>query len=183
MLMAIQWARENGLPFFGICLGLQCAIIEFARNVCGLSEAGSVEFSRTPADPVICLMDSQLNVTSKGGTMRLGEYPASLREGSRAFDVYAQKEIHERHRHRYEVNNAYREQFEEHGLMMSGTSPDNNLVEMIEIPDHPWFLGCQFHPELKSRPTRPHPLFSSFIEAALSHARETTLEAAAGVGE
>ena len=183
MLMAIQWARENGLPFFGICLGLQCAIIEFARNVCGLSEAGSVEFSRTPTDPVICLMDSQLNVTSKGGTMRLGEYPASLREGSRALDIYAEKEIHERHRHRYEVNNAYREQLEEHGLMMSGTSPDNNLVEMIEIPAHPWFMGCQFHPELKSRPTRPHPLFSSFIEAALARAKGTTLEAAAGVGE
>ena len=183
MLMAIQWARENGLPFFGICLGLQCAIIEFARNVCGLSEAGSVEFSRTPTDPVICLMDSQLNVTSKGGTMRLGEYPASLREGSRALDIYAEKEIHERHRHRYEVNNAYREQLEEHGLMMSGTSPDNNLVEMIEIPAHPWFMGCQFHPELKSRPTRPHPLFSSFIEAALARAKGTTPEAAAGVGE
>ncbi len=183
MLMAIQWARENGLPFFGICLGLQCAIIEFARNVCGLSEAGSVEFSRTPTDAVICLMDSQLNVTSKGGTMRLGEYPASLREGSRALDIYAEKEIHERHRHRYEVNNAYREQLEEHGLVMSGTSPDNNLVEMIEIPAHPWFMGCQFHPELKSRPTRPHPLFSSFIEAALSRAKGTTLEAAAGVGE
>lgn len=183
MLMAIQWARENGLPFFGICLGLQCAIIEFARNVCGLSEAGSVEFSRTPTDPVICLMDSQLNVTSKGGTMRLGEYPASLHEGSRALDIYAEKEIHERHRHRYEVNNAYREQLEEHGLMMSGTSPDNNLVEMIEIPAHPWFMGCQFHPELKSRPTRPHPLFSSFIEAALARAKGTTLEAAAGVGE
>ena len=136
----------SGRPFLGICLGLQCAIIEFARNVCGLSEAGSVEFSRTPTDPVICLMDSQLNVTSKGGTMRLGEYPASLREGSRALDIYAEKEIHERHRHRYEVNNAYREQLEEHGLMMSGTSPDNNLVEMIEIPAHPWFMGCQFSP-------------------------------------
>lgn len=183
MLMAIRWARENELPFFGICLGLQCAIIEFTRNVCGLGEADSVEFSEATTDPVICLMDSQLKVTTKGGTMRLGQYPANLRDGSRAADVYSQKEIRERHRHRYEVNNAYRERLEENGLIMSGTSPDNNLVEVIEIPDHPWFIGCQFHPELKSRPTRPHPLFASFVGAALTHAKGLTSRAAAGVGE
>ncbi len=169
MLMAIEWARENGLPFFGICLGLQCAIIEFARNVCGLSDAHSVEFAENCADPVICLMDSQLNVTTKGGTMRLGKYPAHLRADSRVRGIYGDGEISERHRHRYEVNNEYRAVLEEKGLIMSGTSPDENLVEMIELREHPWFVGCQFHPELKSRPTRPHPLFASFIEAAAAH--------------
>jgi CTP synthase len=169
MLMAIEWARVNGLPFFGICLGLQCAIIEFARNVCGLSDAHSVEFADNSPDPVICLMDSQLNVTTKGGTMRLGKYPAQLRVDSRVMEIYGERQISERHRHRYEVNNEYREFLEEKGLMMSGTSPDENLVEIIELPEHPWFVGCQFHPELKSRPTRPHPLFASFIEAAVAH--------------
>ena len=174
MLMAIRWARENELPFFGICLGLQCAIIEFARHVCGLSDAHSVEFSNSGGDPVICLMDSQLNVTTKGGTMRLGQYPAKLRPESRVQGIYAVSEINERHRHRYEVNNEYREVLEEHGLIMSGTSPDENLVEMIELRGHPWFVGCQFHPELKSRPTRPHPLFASFIEAAVTHLNQAS---------
>ncbi len=171
MLMAIRRAREKGLPFFGICLGLQCAIIEFARNVCGLSDAHSVEFVDDVADPVICLMDSQLNVTKKGGTMRLGQYPAQLRPESRVREIYGASEISERHRHRYEVNNDYRELLEQHGLVMSGTSLDESLVEMIELPEHPWFVGCQFHPELKSRPTQPHPLFASFIEAAAAHMR------------
>lgn len=167
MLNAIREAREQRIPFFGICLGLQCAVIEFARNVCGLREAHSVEFvSDTPA-PVICLMDSQRQVTDMGGTMRLGAYPARLRPGSRAHEIYGVLEISERHRHRYEVNNAYRDLMAEHGMRFSGLSPDGNLVEMIEIPDHPWFIGCQFHPELKSRPTRPHPLFASFIRAAM----------------
>ena len=170
MLLAIEWARENRLPFFGICLGLQCAIIEFARNVCGLPDAQSVEFNKDSADPVICLMDSQLNVTTKGGTMRLGQYPAQLRPDSCVLSIYGESKISERHRHRYEVNNEYRDMLEENGLIMSGTSPDENLVEMIELPAHPWFVGCQFHPELKSRPTRPHPLFASFIEAAAVHA-------------
>ena len=187
MLMAIEWARENGLPFFGICLGLQCAIIEFARNVCGLPAAQSVEFSDDTVDPVICLMDSQLNVTTKGGTMRLGQYPAHLRPDSRVLSIYGENRISERHRHRYEVNNAYRDLFEEKGLIMSGTSPDENLVEMIELPEHPWFVGCQFHPELKSRPTRPHPLFASFIEAAAAHAKRqkvsTPTEAVVSAGE
>ena len=171
MLMAIRWARENGMPFFGICLGLQCAIIEFARNVCGLSGAHSVEFVDDAADPVICLMDSQLNVTEKGGTMRLGKYPAQLRPDSRVQEIYGVGEISERHRHRYEVNNTYRGLFEQNGLLMSGTSPDEGLVEMIELLGHPWFIGCQFHPELKSRPTTPHPLFASFIEAAVTYMR------------
>ena len=171
MLEAVRWARENELPFFGICLGLQCAVIEFARNVCGLSEAHSYEFACDSPDPVICLMDSQQNITTKGGTMRLGQYPCRLREDSRARDIYGDvDQVSERHRHRYEVNNAYREVLEERGLAMSGVSPEEFLVEMIELYEHPWFVGCQFHPELKSRPTRPHPLFASFIGAAAKHA-------------
>jgi CTP synthase len=184
MLLAIQWARKNDLPFFGICLGLQCAVIEFARNVCGLSTSDSYEFAEDSPDPVICLMDSQLNVTTKGGTMRLGAYPAHLRDESRVRAIYGEADISERHRHRYEVNNGYRDILEEHGMQMAGTSPDENLVEMIELPGHPWFIGCQFHPELKSRPTRPHPLFASFIEAASRHASGGAAphEAAVGVG-
>jgi CTP synthase len=169
MLMAIRWAREGGLPFFGVCLGLQCAVIEFARNVCGLVKSHSYEFAET-TDPVICMMDSQLQVTTKGGTMRLGAYPAVLREGSRVAEIYGSEEISERHRHRYEVNNQYRPLLESHGLSVSGTSPDGSLVEMIELPDHPWFVGCQFHPELKSRPTKPAPLFASFVAAAARYA-------------
>ena len=168
MLEAIHWAREHRMPFFGICLGLQCAVIEFARNVCGLHQSDSFEFARESPDPVICLMDSQQNVTTKGGTMRLGEWPAALRDGSRVASIYGVAEIGERHRHRYEVNNAYRETLEEGGLAISGVSPDGKLVEMIELPDHPWFVACQFHPELKSRPNRPHPLFASFVEACVA---------------
>jgi CTP synthase len=166
MLEAIRWAREGEHPFFGICLGLQCAVIEFARNVCGLGESHSLEFSQDSPDPVICLMDSQRNVTDKGGTMRLGAYPARLTPGSRAAEIYGTEEISERHRHRYEVNNHYVERLEAGGLRFSGLSPDGKLVEMAELPDHPWFVTCQFHPELKSRPLRPHPLFASFIGAA-----------------
>ena len=183
MLMAIEWARENGLPFFGICLGLQCAIIEYARNVSGRTGANSVEFDADTEHPVICLMDSQQQVTTKGGTMRLGEYAASLQEGSRVEEVYADQEIKERHRHRYEVNNEYRELFERSGLIMSGTSPDQGLVEVIELPNHPWFIACQFHPELKSRPNRPHPLFASFIKAAAAHAAGSQTRAAVGARE
>ena len=172
MLTAIRWARENGLPFFGICLGLQCAVIEYARTVCGLSDSHSSEFAEDASDPVICLLDSQLQVTTKGGTMRLGAYPCRLMEGSRARAIYGEEAISERHRHRFEVNNAYRDVLEEHGLTISGTSPDGGLVEMVEITDHPWFLAVQFHPELKSRPLRPHPLFASFVEAAARTARE-----------
>ncbi len=167
MLNAIRWAREHELPFFGICLGLQTAIIEFSRNVVGMAGSNSLEFVKDTDAPVICLMDSQRNVTDLGGTMRLGAYPARLRPGSRAHAIYGSGEISERHRHRYEVNNAYRDLLAEFGMRFSGLSPDGNLVEIIELPDHPWFLGCQFHPELKSRPMNPHPLFASFIQAAL----------------
>ena len=170
MLAAIRFARESQTPFFGICLGLQCAVIEFARNVCGATGSNSFEFDEDTPDPVICLMDSQLQVTTKGGTMRLGAYPAVLKPGSRAAMIYGVGEISERHRHRFEVNNAYRERLEEEGLVISATSPDGGLVEMIELPDHPWFVAGQFHPELKSRPMRPAPLFASFIEAAMMHA-------------
>ena len=174
MLNAIRWAREHGMPFFGICLGLQTAIIEFASDVVGMANAHSVEFQKDTDQPVICLMDSQRNVTDLGGTMRLGAYPARLRPGSRAHGIYGGTEISERHRHRYEVNNAYRDLLAEFGMRLSGLSPDGNLVEIIELPEHPWFLGCQFHPELKSRPLNPHPLFASFIQAALRHREERT---------
>jgi CTP synthase len=169
MLEAIRHAREEGIPFFGICLGLQCAVIEFARNVVGLTYSHSFEFNHESPHPVICLMDSQLQVTTKGGTMRLGAYPARLVAGSRVHEIYGVGEISERHRHRYEFNNEYRGPFREQGMVFSGLSPDEQLVEMIELPDHPWFVGCQFHPELKSRPTRPHPLFASFVQAAARH--------------
>jgi CTP synthase len=172
MLEAIRWAREHDMPFFGICLGLQCAVIEFARNVCGLEESHSSEFAEDSSDPVICLLDSQLQVTAKGGTMRLGAYPCHLAEGTRAREIYGAEVISERHRHRFEVNNAYRDLLCEHGLTISGTSPDGSLVEMIEITDHAWFVAGQFHPELKSRPTRPHPLFASFVESAARYSRE-----------
>jgi CTP synthase len=168
MLDAVRWSRENELPFFGICLGLQCAVIEYARNVCDLSESNSAEFKGDLTDAVICLMDSQRQVTDLGGTMRLGSYPARLTAGSRAAEAYGTQEISERHRHRYEVNNAYRELLSRNGMKFSGLSPDGNLVEIIELSEHPWYLGCQFHPELKSRPTQAHPLFRAFIAAALA---------------
>jgi CTP synthase len=168
MLNAIGWARENRLPFFGICLGLQTAIIEFTRSVCGLAESNSMEWDRATQHPVICLMDTQRQVTDLGGTMRLGAFNARLLPGSRAAEIYGAHEISERHRHRYEVNNAYRDPLSQAGMAVSATSPDGNLVEMIELPDHPWFLATQFHPELKSRPNHPHPLFASFIAAAVA---------------
>jgi CTP synthase len=171
MLDAIRHARESGLPFLGICLGLQTAIIEFARNVCGLDDSHSSEFAPECANPVISLMESQQHVTDMGGTMRLGAYPCRLRPGSLAADVYGVPEVGERHRHRYEVSNSYRDLFAEHGLRFSGLSPDGSLVEMIELPSHPWYIGCQFHPELRSRPTRPHPLFAGFIAAAAAAKR------------
>jgi CTP synthase len=166
MVDAIREVRESGTPFFGICLGMQTAIIEFARNVCGLDDSHSSEFAPECSDPVISLMESQQHVTDMGGTMRLGAYPCRLTRGSRAAEVYGVAEVSERHRHRYEVSNAYRDLFVQHGMRLSGLSPDGQLVEMVELPDHPWFIGCQFHPELQSRPTRPHPLFAGFIAAA-----------------
>jgi CTP synthase len=167
MLHAIRWAREKRLPFFGICLGLQTAIIEFSRTVCGLRGAHSAEWVHDTAEPVICLMNAQREVADLGGTMRLGSYTARLHPGSRAAEIYGASEISERHRHRYEVNNAYRETLSEAGMRICGTSPDGTLVEMIELPDHPWFVATQFHPELKSRPLHPHPLFASFVAAAV----------------
>jgi CTP synthase len=167
MVEAIRWARENDLPFFGICLGLQVAIIEFARHVCKLPDTNSTEFAPECETPVIALMQSQREVTDLGGTMRLGAYTARLRPGSRVAQAYGVNEISERHRHRWEVSNAYRDVLAEYGLRLSGQSPDGGLVEVIELPEHPWFIGCQFHPELKSRPTRPHPLFAGFVGAAL----------------
>jgi CTP synthase len=168
MLNAIGWARENRLPFFGICLGLQTAIIEFTRSVCGLPHAHSMEWDAETEHPVICLMDTQRQITDLGGTMRLGAFNARLLPGSLAARIYGSLEISERHRHRFEVNNDYRDPLAAAGMTVSGTSPDGNLVEMIELPDHPWFLATQFHPELKSRPNHPHPLFASFIEAAVA---------------
>jgi CTP synthase len=168
MVEAIRHARECGMPFFGICLGMQTAIIEFARNVCGLDDSHSSEFNPECDNPVISLMESQQHVTDMGGTMRLGAYPCRLARGSRVAEVYGAPEVSERHRHRYEVSNSYRDLFVQHGLRLSGLSPDGQLVEIVELPTHPWFIGCQFHPELQSRPTRPHPLFAGFVAAAVN---------------
>lgn len=178
---AIRYVRENNIPFFGICLGMQCAVIEFARNVCGLADAHSFEFYRELKHPVIHLMADQEGVTELGGTMRLGAYPCVLAEGSKSSEAYGQKEISERHRHRYEVNNAYREMLTGKGLLLSGLSPDGRLVEIVEVPSHPWFVGVQFHPELKSRPTRPHPLFREFVRAAVEYNRQRAGERASEV--
>jgi CTP synthase len=171
MVEAVRWAREQKLPFLGICLGLQTAIVEFARNVCKIPNTNSSEFEPDCENPVVALMRSQEGIQEMGGTMRLGAYPCKLRPGSRVAQVYGSAEVSERHRHRYEVSNAYRDVLAEFGMRCSGLSPDGSLVEMIELPDHPWFVGCQFHPELKSRPTRPHPLFAAFIGAARQHQR------------
>ncbi|HEY9165132.1 MAG TPA: CTP synthase [Candidatus Kryptonia bacterium] len=166
MIMAIKYARESKLPFFGICLGMQTAIIEFARNVVGWKDANSTEFKKT-AHNVIDIMPGQKNVKEKGGTMRVGAYICMLQKGSRAFDAYGTEVISERHRHRFEVNNKFRRKIAESGMRFSGLSPDGELVEMSELPDHPWFVGCQFHPELKSRATKAHPLFREFVRASL----------------
>ena len=170
MLEAIRHARETGLPFLGICLGMQTAIIEFARNVAGLDDSHSSEFAPECANPVISLMESQQHVTDMGGTMRLGAYTCRLVPGTRAADAYGSAEVSERHRHRYEVSNRYRDLLESHGLRLSGLSPDGTLVEIVELERHPWFVGCQFHPELQSRPDRAHPLFAAFIAAASARA-------------
>ncbi len=167
MVDTVRYLREEGVPYLGICLGLQCAIIELSRNVCGLEGADSSEFEPDTPHPVISLLDSQLKVTMKGGTMRLGAYPAHLVEGSRVKAIYGEEEVSERHRHRYEVNNEYRDALAAAGMVFSGLSPGGGLVEIIELRDHPFFVATQFHPELKSRPTRAHPLFAAFISAAL----------------
>ncbi|MFN2384251.1 MAG: CTP synthase [Gemmatimonadota bacterium] len=169
MLAAIRYARESGLPFFGICLGMQCATIEFARHAVGLRGATSTEFDADAEHQVIALMPDQVGVEAKGGTMRLGAYPCTLEPESLVREIYGVPEVQERHRHRYEVNNVYRERLEAAGMAFSGTSPDGRLVEMLELADHPWFVGCQFHPDLLSRPMRPHPLFREFVRAAVAH--------------
>jgi len=171
-IQAIQYARENNVPFFGICLGMQMAVAEFARNVAGLKKANSTEFKRTRY-PVIDLMPGQRRITQKGGTMRLGSWACHLTKGTKAHDAYEETLLYERHRHRYEFNNKYKDQLEKAGMVFSGINPDEELVEMVELPDHPWFLGCQFHPELKSRLTKPHPLFVNFVQAAIDF-RETS---------
>lgn len=171
-IAAIRYARENGIPFFGICFGMQLATIEFARNVCGINNATSREFD-TPGkgvrNLVIDFMADQRDLKIKGGTMRLGSYPCTLQAGSKAFDVYGQKLIHERHRHRYEFNNKYRPLFIKNGMNLSGVCEERDLVEIVEIGEHPWFIGVQFHPEFQSRPLSPHPLFTSFVEAAVEY--------------
>jgi CTP synthase len=167
-VLAAHWARENGLPYLGLCLGLQCAVIEFAREVLGTKDVNSTEFDMFTANPVIDFMPDQRDVEDKGGTMRLGLYPARLLEGSKARAVYGQEVVYERHRHRFEVNNRFRAALEGAGMLLSGTSPDGRLVEIVELRDHPWFVASQFHPEFKSRPERPHPLFHGFVATALA---------------
>jgi CTP synthase len=179
-IAAVKYARENRIPYFGICLGMQCAVIETARNLAGLAGANSSEFNAQTPHPVIYLIEQwydhrtgtvqKRDVTSdKGGSMRLGAYPCRLEKGSLAFDAYAKEEISERHRHRYEFNNTYSDRLKKAGLVISGMSPDRELVEIVELKEHPWFLGCQFHPEFKSTPRNPHPLFTAFIAASFKN--------------
>ena len=170
---AVRYAREHEVPFLGICLGLQCASVEFARNVCGLEGADSTEHEDNPEHPVICLLEEQKEVTEKGASMRLGAYPCDVKEGTRAREAYGEESISERHRHRYEFNNAYRDVFAENGMVFSGVSPDGKLVEMLELRDHPWFVATQFHPEFQSYPIDPHPLFTDFVRAALERKKDT----------
>ena len=183
-IAAIRFARESGVPFLGLCLGLQCAVIEFARHVAALPDSNSSEFDETTPHPVIALMLDQHAVTQMGGTMRLGAYPAVLAEGSLVRHLYGgASEVSERHRHRFEVNNAYREQLASKGMRWSGTSPDGTLVEFLELPEHPFFVATQAHPELRSRPNRPHPLFSGLVEAAVRHRREAVGRLPVDLGE
>jgi CTP synthase len=184
MIAAIRYAHAEKAPFFGICLGMQCAVIEFARDVCGLKEANSTEFNPDSPTPVVFKLRDLLGVEDLGGTMRLGGYPCVLADGSLAQRVYGRREIRERHRHRYEINPAFLEEFTRRGMRISGTSPDRKFVEIVEIPDHPWFLACQFHPEFNSRPLQPHPLFKSFVAACLaSRRRKRSLQASTALSD
>lgn len=169
MITAVKYARENNIPYFGICLGMQMAVIEFARHIAGFEDAHSTEFNELTQHPVIDLMPEQVGITKKGGTMRLGKYPCKLAEGSQSAQLYDTTDITERHRHRYEFNNDYRATLNEHGMHLVGLSPNGSLVEIVEIPEHPWFVGVQFHPEFKSRPNRAHPLFYGFVKAAVKN--------------
>ena len=173
-ILSCKYARENNIPFLGICLGLQCAVIEFARNVCGLKNANSTEFNKKTPYPVIDLMESQRAIKAKGGTMRLGAYDCEIKPGTKTYTAYRQKKISERHRHRWEVNNRYRERLEKNGLKVSGVNRELNLVEIIELPDHPWYVAGQFHPELKSRVSKAHPLFRDFIKASVKNLKKRT---------
>lgn len=175
MICAIKHARENAIPYFGICLGMQLAVVEYSRHVCKLKNANSSEFDQKTRYPVIDLLPDQKNIANKGASMRLGAYTCRLKDNSLAYDAYGQLEISERHRHRYELNNKYRSTLVKNGLCITGESKDGHLAEIIEIKGHPWFLGCQFHPEFKSRPTQPHPLFERFIRASLNHKRHRTI--------
>jgi CTP synthase len=168
-IAAAKYAREKGTPFLGICLGLQVAVIEFGRNVLGLKNANSTEMDPKTKEPIIDLMEEQKKITKKGGTMRLGAYPCTLKEGNKVFEMYGEQDISERHRHRYEFNNDYLDRFEQKGMMAAGVNPDSNLVEIMELKNHPWYVGTQFHPELKSRVLAPHPLFIGFIKAAMAN--------------
>ncbi|SIN58924.1 CTP synthase, PyrG [Mycobacteroides abscessus subsp. abscessus] len=168
-ISAIKYARENNVPYFGICLGMQLATVEFARNVIGLDDAHSAELDPNTPHPIIDLLPEQKDIEDLGGTLRLGLYPCHIKEGTLANSIYNETEIEERHRHRYEFNNEYREQLEANGMVFSGTSPDGRLVEMVEIPSNDFFVACQFHPEFLSRPNRPQPIFKAFIEASLNH--------------
>ena len=168
-IKAARFARENKLPYLGLCLGMQVATIEFARNVCGITNANSTEFDQTASDPVICLLEEQLEVRNKGASMRLGTWPTKIQHGTLAEKIYGKDEVLERHRHRYEFNMKYRDQIREKGFEISGTSPDGSLAELVELRDHPYFLACQYHPEFQSKPNQPHPLFKGFIQAALAH--------------
>lgn len=171
-IAAIRYAREKNIPYLGICLGMQLAVVEFGRNVCGFEDANSTEFNEFTTAPVIDLLPEQRDIEEMGGTMRLGLYPCRLEPASMVEGIYNQELIYERHRHRYEFNNAYRQRYENNGMELSGLSPDNRLVEIIELPGHPWFVGCQFHPEFKSRPNRPHPLFREFVKASCDNRKE-----------
>ncbi|HAS40707.1 MAG TPA: CTP synthase, partial [Microscillaceae bacterium] len=182
-IKAVKYARENKLPFFGICLGMQVAMVEFARNVLGIKKAISSEVKPDSKEAVIDLMEDQKNITAKGGTMRLGAYPCALREGSKAAEIYDAEEIKERHRHRYEFNNTYLERFEEAGMLAAGVNPQSELVEIMELKEHPWFIGTQFHPELKSTVNNPHPLFVSFVAAAIENAKRKKTESHNGAKE
>jgi len=168
-ITSIRYVRENNIPFLGICLGMQCAVIEFARNVLGYADANSTEMNKDTLNPVIDIMEAQKNISNKGGTMRLGAYPCKLKKGTKVYDIYQQEDISERHRHRYEFNNEYLKQFEEAGIIAAGIYPKENLVEIIENTNHPWFIGTQFHPEYSSTVLSPHPLFIAFVDAARKH--------------
>ena len=166
-IKAVKFARENKIPFFGICLGMQCATIEFARNICGLDKANSTEFDKNTPHPVISLLEEQKKVTQMGGTMRLGRFPCRIKKNTRTYEAYKKELVYERHRHRYEFNNKYQDAMAKCGLIVTGIFPKAKLVEIIELQDHPWFIGCQFHPEFKSKPDNCQPLFREFVKASI----------------